>query len=496
MRRLVFIFAAYLLCACSADKKADYSDVHDISDLKGHSVAVSMGSSYDLMLSEMGGVNLVRLGVSELLLAVESGRAEFCIMDQIQAGMLNLADRGLEIRIRDILKGTAAAGFNKADTQLQAEFNAYLRNLKESGEYDRWSERWMSRPDSMADEALLLTRKTAGSGSRILKVGITINYPYIFYKEGGLTGMELDLMNRFCLYSGYGTDFQVTDFSALIPALNSRKIDVIVSHMRVTEERAQKVLFSDPYLQGGGAAVCRTSKTVSAKLLKGPWDRLKSSWRRNLVEEKRWKLLASGLLVTLEISLYSILAAIVAGVIMCRLRMGRSKSIRKTASAFIGLVRGIPLLVILMIMFYVVFASASVTALTVTVVSFGIYYGAYFGEVFRMGMESVDRGQWEAGLALGLGNFRTFSKIILPQALTRIIPVFKGEVITLIKTTSVVGYVAVMDLTKASDILRSTTLDALFPLLLVTLVYIVLSQLTGWGLDALDRRFTPKNRKS
>ena len=469
MRRLVFIFAVYLLCACSADKKADYSDVHDISDLKGHSVAVSMGSSYDLMLSDMGGVELVHLGVSELLLAVETGRAEFCIMDQIQAGMLNLADRGLEIKIRDILKGTAAAGFNKSDTLLQAEFNAYLRNLKETGEYDRWSERWMSRPDSMADEALLLTRQTAGAGNRVLKVGITINYPYIFYKEGGLTGMELDLMNRFCLYAGYGTDFQVTDFSALIPALNSRKIDVIVSHMRVTEERARKVLFSDPYLQGGGAAVCRSAKSVSAKLRKGPWDRLKSSWRRNLVEEKRWKLLASGLLVTLEISLYSILAAIVAGVILCRL---------------------------LMIMFYVVFASVSVTALTVTVMSFGIYYGAYFSEVFRMGMESVDRGQWEAGLALGLGKFQTFLKVILPQALIRIIPVFKGEVITLIKTTSVVGYVAVIDLTKASDILRSTTLDALFPLLLVTLVYIVLSQLTGWGLDALDRRFTPKNRQS
>lgn len=148
-----------------------------------------------------------------------------------------------------------------------------------------------------------------------------------------------------------------------------------------------------------------------------------------------------------------------------------------------------------MIMFYVVFASTSVTALKVTVISFGIYYGAYFSEVFRMGMESVDRGQWEAGLALGLGNFQTFFKVVLPQVLTRIIPVFKGEVITLIKTTSVVGYVAVIDLTKASDILRSMTLDALFPLLLVTLVYIVLSQLTGWGLDALDCRFTPKNRQ-
>lgn len=496
MRRLLLILAAYLACSCSADKRTDYSDVHDVSDLKGHSVAVAMGSSYDLMLSEMEGVNLVHLGVSELLLAVESGRAEFCIMDQIQAVMLNLADRGLEIKVRDILKGTAAAGFNKSDTLLQAEFNAYLRNLKETGEYERWYELWMSRPDSMADVSMLLARRTAGSGSRVLKVGITITYPYIFYKEGGLTGMELDLLNRFCLNAGYGTDFQVTDFSALIPALNSRKIDVIVSHMRVTEERARKVLFSDPYLKGGGAAVCRSAKNLPDVAQKGLWNRFRNSWRRNLVEEKRWKLLASGLLVTLEISVFSILAGILAGILLCRLRMGRSEWARRTASAFIGLVRGIPLLVILMIMFYVVFASASVTALTVTVISFGIYYGAYFGEVFRMGMESVERGQWEAGFALGLKKFQTFTKIILPQALTRIIPVFKGEVITLIKTTSVVGYVAVIDLTKASDILRSTTLDALFPLLLVTVVYIVLSQLTGWGLDVLDRHFTPKNRES
>lgn len=210
MRRLLFILAACLLCACSAGNKVDHSNVRGIEDLKGHSVAVAMGSSYDLMLSDMGGVNLVHLGVSELLLSVETGRAEFCIMDQIQAGMLNLADRGLEIKIRDILKGTAAAGFNKADTLLQSEFNAYLSNLKETGEYDLWSEQWMSRPDSMADEALLLARLTAGSGSRVLKVGITITYPYIFYKESGLTGMELDLMNRFCLHAGYCTDFQVT----------------------------------------------------------------------------------------------------------------------------------------------------------------------------------------------------------------------------------------------------------------------------------------------
>ena len=149
-----------------------------------------------------------------------------------------------------------------------------------------------------------------------------------------------------------------------------------------------------------------------------------------------------------------------------------------------------------MLMFYVVFASSGITGTWVTVMSFGFYYGAYFSEVFRTGMESIDKGQWEAGFALGLGKFQTFRKVVLPQALNRIIPVLKGEVIALIKMTSVVGYVAVIDLTKASDIIRSRTFDAFFPLILVSVIYILLSWLVGMGLDAIDRKLTPKSRQS
>ena len=126
--------------------------------------------------------------------------------------------------------------------------------------------------------------------------------------------------------------------------------------------------------------------------------------------------------------------------------------------------------------------------------SFGLYYGAYFSEVFRTGMESVDKGQWEAGFALGLRKFQTFYKVVLPQALNRVIPVLKGEVISLIKMTSVVGYVAVIDLTKATDIIRARTLDAFFPLILVSIVYLLLSWLIGLGLNALESKITPKSR--
>lgn len=496
MRRWSFIVIAALLwlVSCTGRKAYDLSGVKGVEDLKGYSVAVAMGSSYDLMLSEIDGVDVIRLGVGELLVAVEKGRADFCIIDQIQARMLNLESRGLGIKFNNILKGTACAGFRRDDSLLCSQFNGYLGDARSLGEYDRWLDEWKSASDSMADASLLVHRHEKRPGRRALHVGITITYPYLFLKENNLTGIEVDLFNRFCEAAGYSVDYEIYDFSALIPALNSGKIDVILSHMRKTEERARQVLFSDPYVEGGGAAVCRSAGGVSLAGRAGFRERMKESFKNNLVVEQRWKLMADGLWVTIQISVLSLLAAVMVGVLMCRMRMSRKRMLSSPTGLAIDLLRGIPLLVILMIMFYVIFASSRITGTWVTVMSFGLYYGAYFSEVFRTGMEGVERGQWEAGLALGLGKFQTFRRVVLPQALNRIIPVLKGEVIALIKMTSVVGYVAVVDLTKASDIIRARTLDAFFPLILVSVVYIVLSWLTGLGLRALERRLTPKSR--
>ena len=345
----------------------------------------------------------------------------------------------------------------------------------------------------MADVSLRVARHEKQQGRKALRVGITITYPYLFLKDNNLTGIEVDMFNRFCERAGYPVDYEIYDFSALIPALNSGKIDVILSHMRRTDERARQVLFSDPYIEGGGAAVCRSVNGNPGGVHAGLLERTKESFKNNLVVEQRWKLMADGLRVTVQISLLSILAAVAAGIVLCRLRMSRRRIVSRPAGVVIDLIRGIPLLVILMLMFYVIFASSGITGTWVTVMSFGLYYGAYFGEVFRAGMESVDKGQWEAGLALGLNKYQVLRKIALPQALSRIIPVLKGEVIALIKMTSVVGYVAVIDLTKASDIIRARTLDAFFPLILVSVVYIILAWLTGMALKAMERRLTPKS---
>jgi len=166
------------------------------------------------------------------------------------------------------------------------------------------------------------------------------------------------------------------------------------------------------------------------------------------------------------------------------------------ARVFIGIVRGTPLLVLLMLIFYVVFASVNVDPLVVAIIAFGLNFAAYSAEIFRGGVESIDRGQTEAGLSMGFGRVATFVHIVLPQTVRRILPVYRGEFISLVKMTSIVGYIAVQDLTKASDIIRSRTFDAFFPLVLVAVLYFLIAWVLMLVLDHFERTTDPYYRRA
>ena len=132
---------------------------------------------------------------------------------------------------------------------------------------------------------------------------------------------------------------------------------------------------------------------------------------------------------------------------------------------------------------------------TAALIAFVINYAAYFAEIFRTGITGVEKGQWEAGAALGMNKRQVFGKIVLPQALLNILPVFRTQTTALIKATSIVGYISVMDITKAGDYIRSRTFDAFFPLLLVAAIYLILSWIFGTGIDAIQHRLTPKSHR-
>jgi len=226
-------------------------------------------------------------------------------------------------------------------------------------------------------------------------------------------------------------------------------------------------------------------------------DIIADSIHSNLIMEHRWTILADGLGITLYISILSIIGATLVGILFARLRMTGGRRFKEVMKVIIDLIRGIPFVIILMIMFFVVFGSSDISGANTAIISFSIYYGAYFAEEFRNGMNGVGRGQWEAGAAMGLTRFQTFRLVILPQALRLIIPVYKGDAIALIKNTSIVGYIAVEELTYASTLIRAQTMDAFFVLILVSTVYFILSRLASFGLDRLQEAVnsTP-NRKT
>ena len=222
--------------------------------------------------------------------------------------------------------------------------------------------------------------------------------------------------------------------------------------------------------------------------------RLAEGFENNLVREGRYLLILDGLATTTVLSVLSCLLGTALGALVCFLRMSPRRALSAPARAYIAVLRGTPVLVLLMLLYYVAFASVNVSAVLVAVLAFGLNFGAYAAEIYRTGIESVDRGQAEAGIALGFTKAAAFRHVVLPQTVRRILPVYEGELVSMVKMTSVVGYIAVQDLTKASDIIRSRTFDAFFPLVMVAVLYFLISGLLIRALGSVGRWTDPRRK--
>ena len=212
---------------------------------------------------------------------------------------------------------------------------------------------------------------------------------------------------------------------------------------------------------------------------------LVDSFYNNLIAEERYRMILDGLQVTLIITLCAAVLGTLLGGLVCWMRMNRRRWLRQVARVYIDLMRGTPVLVLLMLMYYVVMAPMDATGIVVAIVTFAMNTAAYISEMLRTTIQSIDRGQTEAGLALGFTQRQTFFRIVLPQVIKAVMPVYQGEVISLLKGTSVVGYIAVADITRASDLIRSRTFDAFFPLIVTAIIYFLMAWLIGQLLHSL-----------
>ena len=383
------------------------------------------------------------------------------------------------------------ASFGKGvNVELREQFNAFIQKLKDQGIYDQMIDRWINNAhtSTMPDIPVPVERKP-------LRVGTHSSAPpLVFMKNGEFAGMDIELVKRFAAHIGRPVVFSDMNFSALIPSLVSGTQDMVICGINITEERKLSIDFSDPYYYCNAVMVIRDENSPgyvsgSDNPQKGSFiESVKTGFKRNILEENRYLLIIDGLKITVIISLLSCLLGTLLGALVCWMRMSRRKFLNWIANIYIALMRGMPVLVLLMIMFYVIFAGTTINPVTVAVITFGMNFAAYVSEMFRSAIESVDKGQTEAGVALGFTPFKTFIYIVLPQAFKQVLPVFKGETISLVKTTSIVGFIAVQDLTKVGDIIRSRTFDAFFPLIMVAVLYFVISWIFAAVLDYIGKK--------
>lgn len=233
----------------------------------------------------------------------------------------------------------------------------------------------------------------------------------------------------------------------------------------------------------------------------------------NFIKDDRWKYITSGLGNTLKITVFALIFAVIIGVAVAIIRYSYDKNHTNKAGNFIQsllqfllavangichvyltIIRGVPVVVQLMIIYFIIFASPDVSKIFCAVVAFSLNSGAYVAEIVRGGLNSVDKGQFEAGRSLGFGYIATMWYIILPQAFKNILPALGNEAIMLLKDTSISGYVAIQDLTKGGDIIRSRTYDAFMPLIAVALIYLILVTILTLLLRRLERRLQSSER--
>lgn len=230
----------------------------------------------------------------------------------------------------------------------------------------------------------------------------------------------------------------------------------------------------------------------SNKILRA-WKGLVESFSVNFIQDNRWKYLARGLLITLEISFFSVILGILMGFVVAIIRAthdknGSWKFLNALCKLYLTVIRGTPVVVQLLIIYFVIFGSVDISKVLVAVVAFGFNSGAYVAEIIRGGIMSIDKGQFEAGRSLGLSYSQTMIYIILPQAVKNVLPALGNEFVVLLKETSVSGYIALQDLTKGGDIIRSQTYTAFMPLIAVAMIYLAIVSLFSHLMDKLEKK--------
>ena len=378
-------------------------------------------------------------------------------------------------------------GNNDKQDVLFAQLQQFISDRRADGWleklYDYWVIRWNPNTCKIEERPEL----TGENGT--IHVAIEGGYePFSFESNGEFSGYDVEFMLNFAAKYGYDCEFHAMEFDSIAPAVIAGKYDFGMNIV-VDEERAEASVLTDPYYSCDIVFVLEGETGGEAHFLDG----IKDSFYKTFVKEDRWKLFAQGIGTTLLITVCSVVFGTIFGFATYMGCRHGNPLANKAMNAFDGFIHGIPTVVFLMILSFVIFANSShITA--ISILGFTLIFGCSMFDMLKVGNNAVHRGQAEAAKALGYSDTQSFFRILLPQAAQHFLPIYKNDVISLIKETSVVGYIAVMDLTKMGDLVRSRTYQAFFSLIAVAIVYFILEWVLVSLVTRVQIKIDPKRR--
>lgn len=484
-----FVLLFFLLALTGCGSKTESKTVACVDDLAGARIGVQIGTTGDIYVSdyEDQGSTVERYTkAADAVQALKQGKIDCIVIDEQPALAFTAQNSDLTILDEDFTEEEYAICISKDNTELKEDINDAIAELKTNGTLDKIINNYIGEDDQKgtyqyeADPTL-----DHSNGTLTVSTNPTFE-PYEYMEGSDVVGIDIDLITAVADILNMDVVVDSIEFDSIIPAVQSGKSDIGIAGMTVTEDRLKSIDFTDSYTKATQVIIVSNGSTAQGLSLV-------EKFKLNFIKESRWKNITTGLCTTLEISFFAVIVGLVLGFLIAIGRVscdktGKCKILNWILKAYLTIIRGTPTMIQLLIIYYVVFASADINKVFVAVIAFGLNSSAYIAEIVRAGISSIDEGQFEAGRSLGFTYAQTMMHFILPQAFKNVLPALCNEFIVLIKETSISGYIGIMDLTKGGDYIRSRTYEAFMPLIAVAIVYLIIVMILTWLVSKLERR--------
>lgn len=475
---ILFLFTLFttLFTACSSDNRAGNntgSAVLSYSDFSGKRVGVVTGSVYDELSRELlGSIPAYYTEVSAAVTDLRNGRIDGIMYDlsMNKAIVDTPGNEELDIVVVPAELFSVPMAAMSTEQRMIDRFNVFLFAIEADGTLAEMQERWLGAPVFYTPMPQIPTTGENG----VLTVVVTGAWmPFSFIgSENEVKGYCAELALRFAAHEGMRAEFSTVSAEGFISYVVSGRADIGIDAFFITEERKQSVMFTDPYYHDQASIlVLKQAERVGSDFIE--W--LQTGIQRNLITDNRWRLVTDGLFVTMQIAFWAQLLGTIFGAFVCYVMTRRSRFLKLLGNFYCGLVNGTPVVVLLMIAYYIIFGSTSISNVIIAVAAFALITGAGVAGILKGAIETVDPVEIEAARSMGFSAYKAFLTVTLPQAVRRALPGYTNGFVELVKATAIVGYIAIQDLTRAGDIIRSRTYDSYFPILFIAVIYLVIT---------------------